>query len=224
MCDCIAICHFRWERFTEAYDTTTIATVRLNEHSRETRRDSWFEHSAKANGIPTYCSFSISPAATIWCIHSSFAQLYSFPIITLSISKYKISAEARLPQPFTDLEERVGSRIPRLYIVPPVSSSLVLRIANTLSPNSKLSVGFGQRGTVKDGADAVLPASLAEAQTSGRSVRNDVTANGLGAILGETHAVGVGDNLVGDENGNAKLFGQTGQLAEELRHLHLALA
>mmetsp|Transcript_29089 Transcript_29089/g.84532 ORF Transcript_29089/g.84532 Transcript_29089/m.84532 type:complete len:236 (+) Transcript_29089:347-1054(+) len=52
---------------------------------------------------------------------------------------------------------------------------------------------------------------------------DDVAADGLGRVLGERHAVGVGHDLVGNEDGDAEFLGETGQLPEELGHLHLPL-
>jgi hypothetical protein len=59
---------------------------------------------------------------------------------------------------------------------------LLSRIANALRSNGELTVGFGERGRVKDGADAVLAAALAQAETSRRSVSDNVAANGLGRV------------------------------------------
>jgi hypothetical protein len=59
---------------------------------------------------------------------------------------------------------------------------LLSRIANALRSNGELTVGFGESGRVKDGADAVLAAALAQAETSRRSVSDNVAANGLGRV------------------------------------------
>jgi hypothetical protein len=101
---------------------------------------------------------------------------------------------------------------------------LILGIANTLSANGKLRIAFGKSGTVHDAANAILATALAQTETSGRSVRNNVASNRLGGVLGETHSVRIRYNLVGDKDGDAKLFGQASQLTKELSHLHLAFA
>ena len=48
---------------------------------------------------------------------------------------------------------------------------------------------FGQRGAVVDGANAILTASLAQAEARGTGVRDNVAANGLCTVLGKAHAV-----------------------------------
>lgn len=67
---------------------------------------------------------------------------------------------------------------------------LVLGVTDTLCTDSKLSIRFGQGGTVKDGANAVLPTTFAQPETSRRSMSNNVASNRLGAVLGKTHGVG----------------------------------
>ena len=66
---------------------------------------------------------------------------------------------------------------------------LVRGVTDSLRSKSKLAIRLGQGGTIKDGANAVLAATLAQAETSRRGVRHDVSANRLGAILGKAHAV-----------------------------------
>ena len=55
-------------------------------------------------------------------------------------------------------------------------------------------------------ADAVLAPALLEAQARVRGVRDDVAADGLGGVLGEAHAVGVGHDLVREHHGDAVLL------------------
>lgn len=81
----------------------------------------------------------------------------------------------------------------------------------------------GRNFSLEHSADAILPAALAHAETGGRGVGDDVAADGLGRVLGEAHAVGVGDDLVGNEDGDAKLLGEAGELTQKLGHLHLPL-
>ena len=50
---------------------------------------------------------------------------------------------------------------------------------------------------------------------------NNVSTNGLGRILGKAHPIGIGHDLVGDEDSDSKFFGQSSQLSQELCHLHL---
>lgn len=54
-------------------------------------------------------------------------------------------------------------------------------------------------------------------------MRHDVPADGFGGILREAHAIWVGHYLVGDEDRYTKFFRQSSELAQKLRHLHLAL-
>ena len=96
-------------------------------------------------------------------------------------------------------------------------------VLNAGGRDGELRIGLGQRRAVEDGADAILPPSLAHAQTGRRGMRDDVAPNRLGRVLGEGHAVGIGHDLVGDEYRDAKLLREAGELTEELGHLHLPL-
>jgi hypothetical protein len=64
----------------------------------------------------------------------------------------------------------------------PRDSDLLGCIANTLRSESKLRVGLGQGRTVEHGADTILTTSLAQTETRGRSVRDNVAANRFGGI------------------------------------------
>ena len=68
-------------------------------------------------------------------------------------------------------------------------SLLIGRIADSLRTQGKLTIRLGESWTIKNGANTVFPATLAEAKTSRRRVRNDIATNRFGAILGETHSV-----------------------------------
>lgn len=116
---------------------------------------------------------------------------------------------------------RPGGKVTRRALL---ASSLLLGIAHTFGSEGELSVGFGEGWTVHNAADAILTAALAQTEASRRCVCDDVATNRFGAVLGETHPVGIGNNLVGNENRHPELFRQSSELTKELCHLHLTFA
>jgi hypothetical protein len=64
----------------------------------------------------------------------------------------------------------------------PSSNALLGRVANALGANGELGIGFGKSRGVKDSANAVLATTLAQTETSGRRMSNNVTSNRLRGI------------------------------------------
>ena len=84
--------------------------------------------------------------------------------------------------------QRLGGETPR-----PTrhACSLVLGIGDTLGRDTELGVGLGKGGRIKNGANAILSTSLAQTEAGRTGVRHNVAPNGLGRVLGKTHAVTV---------------------------------
>mmetsp|Transcript_59707 Transcript_59707/g.90022 ORF Transcript_59707/g.90022 Transcript_59707/m.90022 type:complete len:281 (+) Transcript_59707:189-1031(+) len=103
----------------------------------------------------------------------------------------------------------------------PNMAHLFGRITNSCPRNGVLRVGFGERGTVKDGHDSVFTPSLSQSQPCCGGMSNDISSNRLCGIFRKTHAIWIGHDLVGDKDGHSKFFRQTSELSQELPHLHL---
>ena len=88
-------------------------------------------------------------------------------------------------------------------------------------PTKEIGTGRQNITPLENCADTILPTALAHAKTGGRGVGNNITPDGLGRVLGKAHPVGVGHDLVGNQNGHTKLLGQAGELTQKLGHLHL---
>ena len=80
---------------------------------------------------------------------------------------------------------------------------------------------LGKSWRIENGAYTILPPALAHAKSRGAGVSDDVAPDGLGRVLGEAHPVGIGHDLIADEDGDSKLFREASQLTQELSHLHL---
>lgn len=106
---------------------------------------------------------------------------------------------------------------------PERQTTLLRTVTNSRGRERKRGVRFRQRRAVKDRHDAIFPAALAKSQASGRGMSHDVATNRLGRVFGKTHPVGVCNDLIGDENRNAKFLGHSSQLSEKLADLHLTL-
>jgi hypothetical protein len=74
----------------------------------------------------------------------------------------------------------------------------VLGVLDACRAQAEPALALRQRGTVVHLADAVVSSALLQLETSGGGVRDDVASDGLGVVLGEAHAVGVGYYLVRD--------------------------
>lgn len=103
--------------------------------------------------------------------------------------------------------------------------SSVLGLANTVVVDGERGLSLGKTGTVIDLADTGLVLALAEGETSGGGVGDDVTTDGL---LGVRHkhrsSIDLGHHLVGDHDSHSKLVGQTLQFPEEAAKMHLAIS
>ena len=75
--------------------------------------------------------------------------------------------------------------------------------------------------SLKDGTDTILPTALAHTEAGGRGMSDDVAPDGFGRVLGKAHAVGIGDDLIGNQDRHTKLLGQSSELTQKLGHLHL---
>src|SRR3989338_1483188 len=91
---------------------------------------------------------------------------------------------------------------------------LFANIGNAVSINTKSRVSLGQARRIVDLADALLSLALAEGEASLGGVRHDVAADGLLVVAGEHGRVGVGDDLVGDDDGAGVLLGEILEAAE----------
>lgn len=101
----------------------------------------------------------------------------------------------------------------------------VLGFANTVVVDGERGLSLRETGTVIDLADTGLVLALAERETSGGGVGDDVATDGL---LGIRHkhrsSIDLGHHLIGDHHRHAKLVGQTLQFPEEATEMHLAIS
>ena len=113
----------------------------------------------------------------------------------------------------------------KLFVI--VSLLLLLlftSISNTIIVDAKDRFSFGETRGVVDLDDALLALTLAEVEARLGGVGDDVPADGLLVVAREEGRVGVGDDLVGDDDGGAVFLGQTLEGTEELAELLLAIS
>ena len=104
------------------------------------------------------------------CIHL-FCLSFLFPSLPIHVCCYKQTTKPTIPKSTTDFHPLIG------------------RITNSGGSQGELTIGFGEGGTVKNGADTIFAASLAETEAGRRGMCHNVSANGFGTVLGKTHAV-----------------------------------
>lgn len=102
---------------------------------------------------------------------------------------------------------------------------LGLWITNTVLVNRKQGITLGETRAVVDFADSRLPPALLQTESGGTGMSNNIAADrflGVGVIHGAGTTVDLCNHLVRDDDGNAKLVGQSLQCPQKLGHVRLA--